>query len=268
MPNSNHIYAPRTPWLIDFPDVLTHCTVAERDQHEKYAAAKSGDHGAAVALVFELINATTIEKIAQLTKDYRIAGNPPLIVPVAAIEKHGYNAIPSAMSEELSIWLHLPVHKGELRQINKVGHTRAPSWQRIVTPPLFSGDVIPERNYILVDDHVGVGGTLANIRGYIEDKGGRVVAMTTLTASQDAEKISLTSESLNMLKSKYGQELEAFWQEHFGYGLECLTAIEARNIARQPSVDAIRRFLFKAADEANRGGIVPVTCRAGEALTP
>jgi hypothetical protein len=69
-----------------------------------------------------------------------------------------------------------------------------------------------------------------------------------------------------MLLSKYGKKLEDFWQEHFGYGLDCLTAAEARNIAREPSFDAIRRFLFKAADEADSGGIAPIASLAGKPL--
>jgi len=69
-----------------------------------------------------------------------------------------------------------------------------------------------------------------------------------------------------MLLSRYGQELESFWQQHFGYGLDCLTAAEARNIAREPSFDAVRGFLFKAADEADSGGIAPIASLTGKPL--
>jgi hypothetical protein len=33
----------------------------------------------------------------------------------------------------------------------------------------------------LVDNHVGMGGTLANLRGHVEANGGAIVLMTTLT---------------------------------------------------------------------------------------
>ena len=77
------------------------------------------------------------------------------------------------------------------------------------------------------------------MRGYIEAGGGRVIAMTTLTESRTACKISATPETINVLRLKHGQELETFWQETFGYSLDCLTEIEAGYLARQPSFDAI-----------------------------
>ena len=73
---------------------------------------------------------------------------------VAAIEKTGFNAIPDAMELEIGQRLGLPVDN-EIRQINKVAHTRATGWHRLVTPPLFGGVVTHGRDYVLVDDHSG-----------------------------------------------------------------------------------------------------------------
>ena len=36
--------------------------------------------------------------------------------------------------------------------------------------------IIPGQGYVLVDDFVGMGGTLANMRGYIKAQGGVVIA--------------------------------------------------------------------------------------------
>ncbi len=109
--------------------------------------------------------------------------------------------------------------------------------------------------YVLVDDHVGLGGTLANLRGHIEAQGGVVVAMTTLTESRDARRIALSSDTLDMLRCKHGQDLETFWSATYGYGLDCLTEVEAGYLARQLSVDAIRGCLAAAAEEASQGGL-------------
>jgi hypothetical protein len=102
------------------------------------------------------------------------------------------------MAEEIGQRLALSVDNGEIRQINKVGHTRALSWQRMVTPPLFGGSVRAGLEYVIVDDHVGLGGTLANLRGYIEKSGGYVIAATTLTQSRNTAKIALTSQMQTM----------------------------------------------------------------------
>ncbi len=252
-------FAFRIPWPRDFPNVLTHCTVKQRDQHPAYKKAKTGDHKAAIELAKDLLDNTVLEKLKTLT-----AKQNPVLIPVGAIEREGYNAIPPAMAAEIGSRLSMVVDVSNFYQTNRVEHTRAPTWQRIVTPPLFKGKVQEKENYILVDDHTGVGGTLANLRGYIETNNGKVVAMTTLTASREAEKISLTENAYSMLISKYGEELEQFWKQNFGYGLDCLTAIEFRTINRQPSFDAIRDFIFKAANEANSRGTQPITVFNGQ----
>ncbi len=93
------------------------------------------------------------------------------------------------------------------------------------------------------------------MRGYIEAGGGRVIAMTTMTESRAARKISATPETIHMLRLKHGQDLETFWQETFGYGLDCLTEVEAGYLARQSSFDAIRGCLADAAEEARSSGL-------------
>jgi hypothetical protein len=63
----------------------------------------------------------------------------------------------------------------------------------------------------------------------------------------------------------HGQELDHLWQSQFGYGIDCLTVVEAcpepcrraQNLCRQPSVAAIEDFLAKAAVEARGRGLEP-----------
>lgn len=105
-----------------------------------------------------------------------------------------------------------------------------------------------------MDDHVGLGGTLANLRGHVEAQGGTVIAMTTLTESRDARRIALRTETLNMLRTKHGKDLDALWRRQFGYGIDCLTEVEALILCRQPSVAAIEDFLAQAAIEARGRG--------------
>jgi adenine/guanine phosphoribosyltransferase-like PRPP-binding protein len=241
---------PRIPWPTDFPDVVTHTAVAARDQYPQYQAAKAGDGLAAATLARDLINDRALAVLRQI-----IGERKPLLAPVAALESKGFNALPDALAEIISEKLGLPVEDGELLQTNVVAHTRASGWHRIVTPPSFEGAVRAGREYLLIDDHVGLGGTLANMRGYIETNGGIVIAMTTLTQSRDAAKIALTPATLDVLKSKHGQQLETYWQDIFGYGLECCTEVEGSYIARQPTFDTIANVMAEAAKKARRGGL-------------
>lgn len=242
----------RVPWPPDFPQVIIHTDVGSRDSHPGYQAAKAGDAESALELAIDLVSDAAVADLAAL-----IAGRPALLLPVIADETTGFNAIPDAMAQVLGRDLDLPVVSGEIVQTNKVGHTRAPAFQRLVTPAAFEGPVVGGMDYVLVDDHVGLGGTLANLRGYIETRGGRVIAMTTLTESRDARQISLSEATRIALREKHGEDLEHLWQSQFGHGLDCLTEVEALNLCRQPSVAAIENFLAQAAVEARGRGLVP-----------
>lgn len=96
------------------------------------------------------------------------------------------------MAQVLARELNVGVQWGEIVQSNRVGHTRAPSFNRLVTPPTFEGDVVGNAAYVIVDDHVGLGGTLANLKGYVESHGATVIAMTTLTETRGARQIAPT----------------------------------------------------------------------------
>ena len=242
----------RLPWPPDFPNVVVHTTVARRDAHPAYANAKAGDPDAALTLAVDLLDEAAIDELRLL-----IAGRPALLLPVIADETTGFNAIPDAMAQILSRALGLPVIAGEIVQTNKVGHTRAPAFQRLVTPAMFDGEVRPGSDCVLVDDHVGLGGTLANLRGYVEVKGGSVIATTTLTESREARQIAVRPETRNVLWSRYGDELDQLWKVQFGHGIDCLTEVEALQLCRQQSVAGIESFLAKAAVEARSRGLAP-----------
>jgi hypothetical protein len=239
----------RVPWPPEFPDVVIHTDERTRVAHPAYAAAKSGDADAAVQLVIDLINAVALEGLRQYA-----AMDALLILPVTAEEAAGFNAIPDALADHLALAIGRSAALGEIVQTNKVGHTRAKAFQRLVTPPTFEGYVQTGANYLLVDDHVGLGGTLANLRGHVELNGGRVIAMTALTESRDGCSICLRPETLDMLWEKHGEALDQLWQDQFGYGIGCLTEVEGQILCRQPSVDAIEDFLAQAAVEARRRG--------------
>lgn len=243
----------RNPWDPAFPEVFIHAPLEARDQHPDYAPAKAGDLMAAQRLVESLLCNQTLEELAAF-----IADKPVFLAGISALETTGYNAIPDAMASEISFRLNWPVEEGEIRQSNKVGHTRADPWHRFVTQAEFAGIVTPGANYILVDDHVGFGGTLANLRGYIEQSGGVVLGMTSLTETPGARKIALQPETLEALRSMHGQELESIWQANFGYGLECCTQLEAGYLCRQQTIDYIRRRMAKAAKKASERDLSPV----------
>jgi hypothetical protein len=229
----------RTP-LHDFPDVIIHATETSVKKHPRYKEAKSGDSEAAFELVQATINDEQVENLRIL-----LSGRKPLLASAHAYEAEGVNAIPEVFADELAQRLDLVVDSG-IVQTNVVAHTGANGFGRLARQPFFEGSVAAGQDYVLVDDFVGMGGTLANLRGYIEAQGGKVIGAVTLTGKPYSAKLSLEQTQLQELREKHGTNLESWWQENFGHAFDCLTQSEARYLARTSDVDTIRDRIAEA----------------------
>jgi len=229
----------RTSWG-DFPDVLIQADESAVKQHRSYAAAKAGDIAAAKQLVSDVLNESEIARMKIM-----LGANKPLIAPVFAEERAGINRIPAVFAEVLGERLHLPVYD-EIVQINKAGHTGASGYYRLAHPALFDGEIDQNTIYLLVDDFIGQGGTLANLKGYIESNGGCVVLATTLTGKTYSAILTPSIETITKLRRKHGAELEDWWRKTYGYGFDRLTASEARYLERSDNADTIRDHILAA----------------------
>ena len=152
---------------------------------------------------------------------------------------------PDAMVHHLARTLDLTVTT-EIVQTNTVGHTRAGGYHRLVFQPTFAGNVERGADYVLVDDHVGLGSTLANLRGHIEAEGGRVITATTMSASRPSEILALGPNTLQSLREKHGQPLEDLVRDQLAFEFDRLTEAEAGYLLRSASVDAIRAGMVAA----------------------
>ena len=122
----------------------------------------------------------------------------PTLVSAHAYEDKGVNAIPEALADVMGRQLGWPVD-GDILQVNVVSHTGADGWSRLSRPAAFDGPVVPGANYVLVDDFVGMGGTLANLKGHLESHGGHVLAAVALTGKPHSAKLAVTPERLHEL---------------------------------------------------------------------
>jgi hypothetical protein len=230
---SKWVKPPRTPWG-EFPDVLIHANETSVKHHPSYKAAKAGDGLSATSLVNETMGESQNLAIMAL-----LEGHTPILVSAHAYEQQGVNAIPEAFASELSKSLGWPSDSG-ITQVNVVSHTGADGFVRLARQAEFAGIVQRGREYVLVDDFVGMGGTLANLKGYIESEGGKVLAAVCLTGKPHSAKLKPTPERLNELRSKHGKELEEWWIERFAHSFDALTESEARYLACTETFDTIR----------------------------
>ena len=226
--------------LFDFPDVIIHASETSVKKHPSYHNAKTGDAESASILIDDTLNSDAVDEIRNL-----LCGRKPIIVSAHAIENEGVNAIPEVFADKLSKKIGLQVDNGII-QINQVGHTGSDGFGRLARQPAFDGKVNPGQEYLIVDDFVGMGGTLANLRGYIESKGGKVIAATVLTGKEYSAIIALNRITLQELRNKHGKELENWWQERFGHTFDSLTQSEARYLLKTENADRIRNKIATA----------------------
>ena len=228
---------PRVPWL-DFPDAVLLATEPRTRQHRDYAGAKSGDAVAAGRLVAALVEESGLSAIRMILT--RATGDlPPVLVSAHAYERDGFNAIPGALARLIGRHIGLP-YDSNVVQSNIVGHTGADGYGRLARQAAFEGDVERRREYLMVDDFIGQGGTLANLRGWVEKRGGRVIGAVALAGKPYSSKLNPTEEQIHELKQKHGPSFEKWWREHFGHAFDCLTQSEARYLARSSDADTIR----------------------------
>lgn len=224
----------RVPWNA-FPDVVLMASIPAIKGHVDYAAGKSGDAEAAARVVRTALPPAHLATISAVALPARA-----VLVSVHAVEEQGTNALPEAFARAIAEQSGLEVDPS-IVQTNVVNHTGASGFARLARQALFEGDVLPGRAYVIVDDFVGQGGTIANLRGFIENRGGRVVLAAALTGKPHSAKLALESDQLTRLRSMYGDDgLEEWWQAELGFGFDCLTASEARYLERATEAHTIR----------------------------
>ncbi|MEN9865315.1 MAG: hypothetical protein RL748_905 [Pseudomonadota bacterium] len=223
----------RFPWCDAMPSVWLHAPESVVKQHFSYAAAKSGDVNAARDLIESVISISTVLALRRLEE---IA--TPVVVSVHAEEAVGVNAIPEVFGDILAFMLGWPVER-YIVQTNIVNHTGADGISRIAKQACFAGQIKTGQACLIVDDFIGQGGTIANLRGHIMQQGGSVIGATVLTGKDYSAKLTLDEEQLIELRGKHGQ-LERWWHERFGFGFDCLTASEARYLGKIRTHEEIR----------------------------
>ncbi|PRD26232.1 UNVERIFIED_CONTAM: traN [Trichonephila clavipes] len=213
----------RRGWSEDFPDTVLAHPLSFLNNHPDYAAAKAGDDVAALRLARDAVTPEFVDQVRAMIPE----GSRPSIVPVLAVEGAGNNRIPLMAAEVLALRLGLQTDTAPV-QAERVGRTQANALERVANQPTFAGEVAAG-DYLILDDTLTQGGTLAQLKTHIEDNGGRVLGAIALTGKNYSRKLALDPSSLAEIRGKYG-DIEPWWRDTFGYGFEGLTQSEARTL--------------------------------------
>lgn len=245
----------RSDWG-DFPPLVRNGSLEEMKNTDGYQEAKAGDPRAALNLVQSLLSEQTIDDIKKMAN-----GREPIIVGIRAEESKGKNQIPNAMAHVLADktgW----ERDTSLYQISYAGRTGSDSSYRLAFPAVFGGDVKAGRDYLLLDDNSTMGGTIAGLKGYIENRGGRVIGAAVMSARATGLELVPTVKQLNDIQQKHGDVANDYFQKTFGYGITRLTRGEAGAVRTAPTFDTIRNRIDEArlsASGQNHGRVTETT---------
>lgn len=232
-------------WPEGLEKAEVHTTVSALKKFPQYDAAKEGDREAGLATAQRFIKP---KKVLALKEQHPDA----IVVFVHAEESAGRNTIPLGMAavyEDAGFTV-----DAEIVQSSKAERTKKSSVLRLVSLPKFAGPVTSGGKHVLLDDVLGQGGTVNELRHHIESNGGQVVAVHGLTAGYAATILPIKSTTVSALETKFGREpLEQFIQEYDLAGrIEALTEKQGRFILNQPSLGALRDRITQ---ERQEGGV-------------
>lgn len=225
-----------------FPDAVVLHSPGDVLNHPDYRAAKEGNLSAAMRLINDVVTASDLVKVRAIVGD-----GDTLVVAVHAEEAQGRNKIPLAYAARIAdeFGKRLDVKIVQVKQVNRSG---SDGIHRLATRVNFSGAIYPNDQYLLVDDTLTQGGTIADLKGFIESNGGKVLGATVLMGKQYSAKLRPSAETIQGVRSRYGRDFESWWKREFGYGLDKLTESEARYLLkiRGEDADSLRNRLLEA----------------------
>jgi hypothetical protein len=141
------------------------------------------------------------------------------------------NALPFAFANYMAEDLGCDVDEAII-EVNRPGRTELGLFPRLLWQPRFEGEVRRDRAYILVDDVVTLGGTLAALRSYIVAGGGTVIAASALANTYGRhQKFGIADDTVRVLKSKYGTEFDDLLKEEVGHDSKSLTEVEGQALS-------------------------------------
>ena len=213
---------------------------SELKQHPDYQQAKAGNYQSALNLVSDLAW-NELEKSSS-----RFGSHSVFIAPFAS-ETSGDNAIAQVLAEVFAFLSGASADK-DLVQVTKVYHTGADPMQRLIHRPEFEGPVEVGAEYVLIDDVLNFGTTLAELAHYIQLNGGLVSNIAVMVNAGRNKSLSPDRKTLRILKERFANEII----EIFGINIDALTANEAQYLVGFRSSDEIRNRCLKAKKESNR----------------
>jgi hypothetical protein len=217
-----------------------------RDISAYKRAKMEGDVAAARTVVRQAIT-------PQLDASIRANVKPGDVIVTIHKMEGGKNKLPAAFAEEITAQTRASFGT-DIVQTIEGAHTGANTFERLVSRPAFGGLVVPGRRYWIVDDHVTLGGTIAELAAHIRRGGGIPVGAISLTAGSSKELknshlLAAAREQVLELKRRFGDEIRrelGIEPEHLTYSEASVILKDAKNLSQFRSLVTEARQTMKA----------------------
>lgn len=233
----------RHPWDNNFPDAFVHCawqpppsqrnrpTLAGGDYLKFHPQHRQAKEERDIQSAINILEDIAIEQPLLDLRNVAIAHGvtPHLIAPAATVDE-SQNALAIGYAQWLGKQLEWPVEERVYQQKTRSKDREGP-WFRLAHPSTFYGQIDTGASYVIVDDVITLGGTLADLRSFIISKGGNVIAMSAI-ASPDGtnSQVRLSDLTRHHLEKHYGPDLSGYCLDVLGHSHDCLTNEEGRKL--------------------------------------
>lgn len=217
-------------WEEGFPHGYGHTSISYLRNCPGFEEAKLGNMSAAQFVVNQCAKK---ERLCALRERYPDA----ILIPV-----HSRNTLPLALAQSIG----LPIWRNVIL-LHIVSRKYLCAFQRLLQKPIFAGFVRYGAMYILVDDVVTQGGTIAALREFVISRGGIVIAVVALAYAIGSHAIAPKRKCIIRLFIKFGTRLLLLLR-FLGVAtvFEELTNMQARYLLRFASVRNMVRKLLAA----------------------
>lgn len=215
------------------------------DRPEYQSAKFEADVDAALKVVKKSLSNAYIAQLQMMLNEMDAKGfkRPVLVAPFREDSKNVLARTTAAyLGDRLGLEVdtgivQMPTAKGPFARSQKQKDT----FERMLMPPSFGGTVIPGTPYIGVDDMFTTGGTLSELRSYIDKNGGRFISACAL-ATKDGQNTRLNPlpQQINNVYDNLGSKLAKWITNHVGLEIPTLTGPEATFLSSRRGIEEIR----------------------------
>jgi hypothetical protein len=209
------------------------------DDSDFYRATRNNNVEAAQRLIQKTLDKLYLTRIRLFIASLQIEnGLPPILI--APLREGSKNVLSKKTAYEIGKILNLEVD-GQIFEISKGFSRKSQSGLgKLLNLPSFGGNVQPSRSYIAVDDIIRSGGTIAELRSYVEINGGHFIGSCALASVSGQDHVlNNCPDQLDNVRQSLPIDMLKWFENKVGSPIGSLTASETYILSSDKVKDEI-----------------------------